>query len=134
MKKNNSKTATGASEVKVATMTKQEKYEKKMAKYAANKARKAQLENERKEASHQKNENRKAGFDPSRLMYGQITGIDKMYIGKSYTFEEMMYFQMGYNETNCPTSARTGSKDYVYVGNGAYATVEKAKSMGISVR
>ena len=31
MKKNNSKTATGASEVKVATMTKQEKYEKKMA-------------------------------------------------------------------------------------------------------
>ena len=91
------------------------------------------MENE-KAANRKKNETRKVGFDPSRLMYGHLTGIDKMYIGKSYTMGEVLSFQMGYNENNCPTSARTGSKDWVYAGSGIYVTVEKAKSMGINIR
>ena len=115
------------------TTAKQERYEKKMAKYRANKARKEQMENE-KAANRKNNETRKVGFDPSRLMYGHLTGIDKIYIGKSYTMGEVLSFQMGYNENNCPTSARTGSKDWVYAGSGIYVTVEKAKSMGINIR
>ena len=123
----------GEATVTATTTAKQERYEKKMAKYAANKARREQMENE-KAANRKKNETRKVGFDPSRLMYGHLTGIDKMYIGKSYTMGEVLSFQMGYNENNCPTSARTGSKDWVYAGSGIYVTVEEAKSMGINIR
>lgn len=130
--KNNFKKADAATAK--TTATKQEKYEKKMAKYLANKARKEQLEKERREANRKKNENRKVGLDPSRLMYGLLTGIDKKYIGKTYTFGEMMSFNMGYNESNCPASARKGPKEYVYAGCGMYVSMEQAKSMGISIK
>ena len=116
------------------TATKQEKYEKKMAKYLANKARKEQMEKERREANRMKNENRKVGLDPSRLMYGLLTGIEKEYIGKTYTFGEVASFNLGYNESNCPASTRKGPKEWVYAGRGMYVSMEQAKSMGISIK
>lgn len=104
-----------------------------MAKHNAN-ARSKRVANKKKAANRQKNETRRVGFDPARLLYGQLTGVDKMYIGKTYTLGEVASFQMGYNENNCPASVRTGSKDFVYAGNGVYVTVETAKSMGINIR
>ena len=97
-------------------------------------SRSKRVAQKKKVANRQKNETRRVGFDPARLMYGHLTGIDKMYIGKTYTLGEVVSFQMGYDETNCPASVRTGSKDFVYAGNGMYVTVETAKSMGITIR
>ncbi len=90
-----------------------------------NNARSKRVANKKKVANRQKNQNRKIGFDPI---------IDKMYVGKSYTFGEMASFNMGYNENNCPAYVRTGPKDWVYAGSGVYVTVDVAKSMGINIR
>ena len=103
-------------------------------------ARSKRVANKKKAANRQKNETRSmnsinlTGFDPARIAYGHLTGIDKMYIGKTYTFGEVAAFAMGYDETNCPASAKTGTKDMVYIGNGVYTSIAKAKSMGISIR
>ena len=59
---------------------------------------------------------------------------EKEYIGKTYTFGEVASFNLGYNESNCPASARKGPKEWVYAGRGMYVSMEQAKSMGISIK
>lgn len=99
-----------------------------------NNSRSKRVANRKKEAKRQKNQNRRTGSNPSRAMYGHLTWIDQMYIGKTYTVGEVAAFAMGYDETNCPASAREGSKDMVYIGGGVYASLATAKSMGINIR
>lgn len=99
-----------------------------------NNARSKRVANKKKVANRQKNQTRRIGIDPSRIAYGHLTGIDQMYIGKTYTVGEVAAFGMGYDETNCPASARKGSKDMVYIGGGMYASLATAKSMGINIR
>lgn len=53
-------------------MTKQEKYEKKMAKYSANRARKAQLENEKRLKAQQSKENHSYCYNCPTLLEGDI--------------------------------------------------------------
>ena len=105
-----------------------------MAKNNAN-ARSKRVANKKKAANRQKNEtrmNRMVGIDPTRMMMCEY--LDQYYIGKRYTLGEVISFQMGYDETTCPSEVRRGSKDMVYAGKGMYVTVDTAKSMGINIR
>ena len=98
-------------------------------------ARSKRVENKKKVANRQKNESRKTrvlGIDPTRMMMCEY--LDQQYIGKRYTLGEVISFQMGYDETTCPSEVRRGSKDMVYAGKGMYVTVDTAKSMGINIR
>ena len=98
-------------------------------------ARSKRVANKKKAANRQKNEtrmNRMVGIDPTRMMMCEY--LDQQYIGKRYTLGEVAAFGLGYDETNCPSEARTGSKDMVYAGKGMYVTVDTAKSMGINIR
>ena len=100
-----------------------------------NNSRSKRVANKKKAANRQKNEarkNRVIGIDPTRMMMCEY--LDQMYIGKTYTVGEVAAFGMGYDETNCPSEARTGSKDMVYIGGGVYASLATAKSRGINIR